>query len=296
MVSGAAMAAEPGRDGAITAVKYRVAEAYDRVADAFADDPLTAGVARRLIDFVGLAAGQHVLDVGCGRGAVLLRAAAIVGPAGRAVGVDLAPRMVEHTARDIAARGLTHVEVRQADGEHLDEPPGSYDAVFASMVMHAMDDPVGALRAYRTLLRPGGRVGIAEFAGADGRWAPAMSVLARFIDPQAAPRQAAMPAGALLLSSTQGVRDALGHAGFGAAEVVEATQEVPFDGPRQWWEWTERHGVASFVGLIPAARRTAAQEAVSRELDALRDADGRLVYRLPVRLARAAAPIPGTTG
>ncbi|EEP73623.1 methyltransferase type 11 [Micromonospora sp. ATCC 39149] len=295
MVSGAAMAAEPGRDGATTAVKYQVAEAYDRVADAFADDPLTTPVARRLIDFVGLTAGQRVLDIGCGRGAVLLQAAAVVGPTGRAVGVDLAPRMVEHTARDVAARGLAHVEVRLADGEHLDESPRSYDVVLASMVMHAMDDPAGALRAYRTLLRPGGRVGIAEFAGADERWAAAMSVLAQFIDPQALPRQTAMPAGAVLLSSTQGVLDALGEAGFGEAEVVEVTQEVPFDSPRQWWEWTERHGVASFVALIPDARRVAAEDAVSRELDALRDADGRLVYRLPIRLARATAPIAGTT-
>jgi ubiquinone/menaquinone biosynthesis C-methylase UbiE len=297
MVSGgAAMAAGAGRAGATTGVKYQVAEAYDRVAGAFVDDPLTTGVARRLIDFVGLATGQHVLDVGCGRGAVLLRAAAVVGPAGRAVGVDLAPKMVEHTARDLAERKLAHVEVRLADGEQLNEPPGSYDVVFASMVMHAMDDPVGALRDYRALLRPGGRVGVAEFAGADERWAAAMSVLVRFIEPQAMPQQSAMPAGAVLLSSPQGMLDALGAAGFEAAEVVQATQEVPFESPRQWWQWTERHGVASFVGLIPDARRAAAEDAVSQELEALRDADGRLVYRLPIRMARASTPIGGPVG
>ena len=59
--------------------------------------------------------GESWLDVGCGRGAVLLPAAEVVGPAGRAVGVDISAGMVEQTRVLAAARGLGHVEAVVGD-------------------------------------------------------------------------------------------------------------------------------------------------------------------------------------
>jgi len=58
-------------------------------------------VAARLLDLTGLAPGMHVLDVGCGAGAVSIPAARAVAPGGRVIGIDLAAPMLTR-ARDAA--------------------------------------------------------------------------------------------------------------------------------------------------------------------------------------------------
>lgn len=268
-------------------LKQQSIEAYDRVAAEFAGDPLTSGIGRRLVGFAGPRIGEHVLDVGCGRGAVLFPAADAVGPAGRAVGVDLAPAMVRCTAAEIAERGWHHVTVRLDEGERPEFPPGSFDVVLSSLVMHLMDDPLGALRRYRRLLRPGGRFGCAEFAGGDDRWTPAMAALMEFVDPAAMPAAAGIPESALIMLSAPALCAALLDTGFVAPAVHEYTHEVRFDTVDQWWRWTDTHALSAFVRLIPAERLGAARAAVSVALDDLREPDGQLVYRLPVRLCRA---------
>ena len=279
----------------VTLLKQKVIEVYDRVAGDFADDPLTQGVGQQLVDFVPPGPGHHVLDVGCGRGAVLFRAADLVGTGGRAVGIDLARRMVDCTAEEIAVRGWRHVEVRLDEGERPDFPSGSFDLVLSSMVMHFMEDPLGALRRYRELLRPAGRFGVAEFAGGDDRWMPAMSVLVEFVNPADLPENPEIPPAVQLLLSADTLCAALTGAGFVEPEVREVVQEVVFDDPAQWWQWTRIHGVQTLIQHIPADRMATARAAVSAELERIRDSDGRLRYRLPVRMARATRPSDAAT-
>src|SRR5947207_16019613 len=67
--------------------------------------PTTKALLRR----VGLRPGMHCLDVGCGSGAVTLKLARWVGPAGRAVGVDLDERCLELARREATRKGLPAV-------------------------------------------------------------------------------------------------------------------------------------------------------------------------------------------
>ncbi|HEY0583353.1 MAG TPA: class I SAM-dependent methyltransferase, partial [Chloroflexota bacterium] len=60
----------------------------------------------QLVQAVGIDSGQQVLDVACGRGAVLLPAAQRTGPSGRAVGIDLSDEMVSATLVEARGRGL----------------------------------------------------------------------------------------------------------------------------------------------------------------------------------------------
>ena len=106
----------------------RAAPTYDRVGVAFFS---TFG--RALVDAAAVRPGESVLDVGCGRGAVLGPAASAVGPTGRAVGVDLAPSMVALTAADLADQ--PHVTVAQADAAALPPELGTFDAVVSSLVL-----------------------------------------------------------------------------------------------------------------------------------------------------------------
>ena len=81
-------------------VFVRGARDYDRVGT-----PIFGRLGRRLVELAGVHAGDRVLDVATGRGAVLFAAAERAGERGRVVGVDLAEEMVALTSADIQARG-----------------------------------------------------------------------------------------------------------------------------------------------------------------------------------------------
>src|SRR3954462_7347574 len=105
----------------------RVRAAYDAAADHY-DQPALAfweKYGRATILRLGLPPGAKVLDVCCGSGASALPAAAAVGPAGRVLGVDLAPGLVERARVKARERGLAQVKFEACDLTELREPAES---------------------------------------------------------------------------------------------------------------------------------------------------------------------------
>jgi ubiquinone/menaquinone biosynthesis C-methylase UbiE len=119
--------------------------------------------ARRLIELAELPVGARVLDVGTGTGLVAMVAGQVAGPAGRVVGVDLSKEMLNSARQKIAAAGLSQVEFRQGDAEHLDLPDHSFDVVFFASTLFFVPDMKAALREAWRVLVPGGRVGFNGF-------------------------------------------------------------------------------------------------------------------------------------
>lgn len=135
----------------------------------------TAGkfaVWEELLRGLRLRGDERLLDMGCGRGAVLLMAAKLL-PAGRAVGVDLwktadqsgnAPEVTEENARreGVADR----VELRTGDMSALPFEDGGFDVVVSSMAIHNITDRDARMRAVAEaarMLRRGGRLVIVDF-------------------------------------------------------------------------------------------------------------------------------------
>lgn len=112
-------------------------------------------------DAAGIAAGQDVLDVGCGPGALTGELVRRTG-ADRVLAVDPSPPFVEACAQRYAG-----VQVRLAPAEALPFDDAVVDAVLAQLVLHFVGDPDQAAREFRRVLRPGGRVGacVWDFAG-----------------------------------------------------------------------------------------------------------------------------------
>jgi SAM-dependent methyltransferase len=110
---------------------------------------------RRLFEAAGIGAGMKVLDLGSGAGDTALLAAALVGPAGRVVGVDANPGILETARRRARAAGYPNVEFLAGDllGVPLDD---DFDAIVGRLILCHLPQPAATLRALLPHLRPGG--------------------------------------------------------------------------------------------------------------------------------------------
>ncbi|MGA5299082.1 class I SAM-dependent methyltransferase [Nucisporomicrobium flavum] len=123
-----------------------------------------------ILDRAAFNGDEQVLDLGCGRGAVLIAAARRL-PQGRAVGVDLwsadqSGNRAEATLANAAAAGVAdRIEVRSGDMTALPFPDNSFDVVTSAMAIHNIPSAQGRRRALDEairVLRPGGRLLIAD--------------------------------------------------------------------------------------------------------------------------------------
>ncbi|MBK9517718.1 MAG: methyltransferase domain-containing protein [Anaeromyxobacter sp.] len=136
---------------------------HDAVAaryDALATRPgsLSCGGA---LDLAAPGPGDVVVDLGCGRGRDVLRAAALVGPSGRVVGVDGSPAMLAAARQATPAEAVT-VSFLLGDLAALDLPDGCATVVTSNCAINHAPDKAAVYREIRRVLRPGGRFVVSD--------------------------------------------------------------------------------------------------------------------------------------
>ena len=263
----------------IAGVFGRGADTYDQVGVDF-----FAPAGRDLVARAALHTGERVLDVGCGRGAVLFPAAEAVGPAGRAVGIDLAPRMAELTQSEAKARGLEHVTALAGDAECPDFAAGSFDAVLAGLVIFFLPDAAGALRRYAELLAPGGRLGFTTFGAQDENFDAAMKVIGSHVPNEGMPPRSERQGP---FGSPDGIRQLLTDHGYATPEIDEVTYESRFTDADHWVSWLWSHGARYTLESVPEERRAEAISAGKDRFAAARTPSGDYVIRTEIRFTIA---------
>lgn len=107
-------------------------------------------------------AGDRVLDIGSGSGTDTLIAARLVGPEGRVFALDMTPEMLDKLRRNVVLAGAANVEVVEGYAEALPLADASVDVVTSNGVLNLVPDKRKAWAEIFRVLRPGGRVQIAD--------------------------------------------------------------------------------------------------------------------------------------
>jgi len=197
--------------------KRAPAEVYDDrfVPALFAQwGPVVAGEA-------GVQAGDRVLDVACGTGALTLAAAEIAGPSGRVVGLDANPEMLA-----VARRKPVDIEWREGRAEALPLPDNSFDAVVSQFGYMFFDDKPKALSEMMRVLKPRGRMAVAVCDAVEN--SPGYATFARLLDRLFGAEVGKAFRAPFRLGDAGRLRDICREAGLADAEVVQRNGRVRF--------------------------------------------------------------------
>ncbi|HSZ43022.1 MAG TPA: methyltransferase domain-containing protein [Trebonia sp.] len=244
------------------------ASAYDTTGTEFFSE-----LAGRLVRAAGIRPGERVADLGCGKGAAALLAAAAAGPGGHVTGIDTSPAMLSAARAAARERELGNVVFRLGNAVTPPLPPRSVHVVMASSVLQFLPSPADAAQRWARLLTAGGRLAISWGMAQDPRWLPVMETLDAAVPaphPGIEEHLRRAPFG-----SPEALHRMLGEAGFSRLRTFPGQITSEYRDAGQWWD--AARGQAPWVVSwrhIPAAELPAVRERAFTLIERLRDGDG----------------------
>jgi SAM-dependent methyltransferase len=120
-----------------------------------------------MLDMARIGPGSRVLDVAAGAGDQTLQVAERIGPQGHVLATDIASNILAFAAQNARNAGHANVKTAVMDGERLDVPQGTFDAVVSRVGLIYFPDQQKALAGMKRALKPGGRIAAIVYSTAE---------------------------------------------------------------------------------------------------------------------------------
>ncbi len=228
---------------------------------------LSRQAAEQVFKLVDLQPGERVLDVGTGAGSPALEAAPFVGPTGRIVGIDSAASMIESARRRAEELGIGNAEFFEQEGEHLDFPDESFDAIISRYAYPHFTNASAAFKESYRVLRKGGRLGASMHGAVELNpyiCAPIMVMSKYHLNPS--PLTARGP---FALHTPALLEAELKKAGFSDVRAIAFDTLIVVDDFTYYWE-TQKQGGASIrraLDAVPEEKRAEAEKAALASME-----------------------------
>jgi SAM-dependent methyltransferase len=158
--------------------------------------------------------GEVVVDLGSGGGLDVFLASPLVGPEGKAIGIDMTPAMIDRARTNALSGGYKNVEFHLSTIDKIPLPDASVDCVISNCVINLAPDKPAVFREIARVLKPGGRLAVSDIA------------LKSELPPEVAASMAAYVGcigGAILINN---YRDGLLAAGFEHVKIVDSGADL----------------------------------------------------------------------
>ena len=228
-------------EASTTDFKQREHDSWAAVADGWCrQDALlrkgSAPVTERMLSLAGISAGHKVLDIASGTGEPAISTAKIVGDGGRVIGTDLTDEMLAYARQKADHAGLKNIEFRCVDGETLDIPRETIDAVTIRWGLMFMPEPQTCLTLAHGAMRPGARISVACWSGPEKN--PFVSllikILGQYID---LPKPPPGSPGIFAMADPQRLREVMESSGFKSVNLEELEIDVvEVENGQAYWE------------------------------------------------------------
>lgn len=232
----------------------------------------------QLIKLGNLEAGMRVLDVATGPGLIALRAAQLVGASGSVVGIDIAEEALAIALQRANEQNLgLRVSFEVEDAEALSFEDHSFDRVFCGMALMHFPDPDAALRQFKRVLKPGGKL-VASVWGEE-KEAPFIAVALQTLKRNLPPPKIERPS-MFRFGRADTLTQLVEAAGFTQVQTEQIKLEYRFpDAPAYWQTFLDAAGITAIALARQSEEvRTHLEKDVATDLEPFRAEPG---YYLP---------------
>jgi arsenite methyltransferase len=215
-----------------------------------------------LIAELAIAPGEHVLDIGCGTGLLAEYVVGLVGPTGSVVGIDPLPLRIALAQQ----KGRSNLSCKVGTAYDLrDFPEASFDVAYLNAVLHWLPKKLEPLREIFRVLKRGGRLGLSTGSKDHPNQLHAIKEIVLAREPYS--RYAEALGGMTQRVSAGELESFLHQTGFEIKTITMRPHVRHHPSPEAAIAFAEASSFGNFLGHLPAELRTAACEAIMRELE-----------------------------
>ncbi len=242
--------------------------------------------ADRLVTHLHPAAGDKILDVATGTGALALAASQAVGQSGRVTAIDTAESLLARLDDKIRKLGINNIDVHAMDATRLDFRRDYFQHTACSLGLFWQADPLAAMREWVRVTRPGGSVNLAVFA--PQAFQPQLSLLLQRIAQVSENMDS--PVTWVQVSQRELLLALLLDSGLVDITVHEEQLGYHLRNAQEWWEVVWYSGLRVLIEQVPEAQRDRLLTEHLTEVTELATADG-LWLDVPVLCSRGHKPL-----